>query len=166
MKQAAGVYFARVENEQIKRFVCSFCEKHQITGQISFDFIVNSHDVYLIECNPRATSGMHLLEDENLSLCFKGKVACIEEPKSSKNKMISLLMFFIALPRALLSFKVGEWWQDVKNAQDLISTNDDKVFFLYQCLSVAELVLIAGKHKRSIREASTMDIEWNGQNLG
>ena len=165
LKQAAGIYFDPVENISISNFIQKFCQKYQITGQISFDFIVNKQGTYLIECNPRATSGLHLLNNKNLSLCFIGKNQFQNDTKISEAKMVRLAMLLLALPKALISLQFKSWWADFNFAKDVISSNKDKRFLLYPFLSLAELVFIAIKEKVSLRAASTMDIEWDGEDI-
>jgi glutathione synthase/RimK-type ligase-like ATP-grasp enzyme len=54
------VYFQSIEHQRIREFMEAIARAYNITGQIAFDFIDTPEALYTIECNPRATSGIHL----------------------------------------------------------------------------------------------------------
>ena len=63
-KNWASTYFESFENDSILNFVRNFAKKFDFDWQISFDFIITSDNkIYLIECNPRTTSWLHLLKN-------------------------------------------------------------------------------------------------------
>lgn len=51
-----------IQNNEMETFVFNFVKAIGYTGQISFDFIKTKERLYVIECNPRATSGVHLFD--------------------------------------------------------------------------------------------------------
>lgn len=58
---ASSYYFENVADPILQKFAQDVCRKHHIHGQISFDIIkTGDHQYYLLECNPRATSAVHL----------------------------------------------------------------------------------------------------------
>ncbi|MDF2724117.1 MAG: hypothetical protein K0Q59_3792, partial [Paenibacillus sp.] len=57
----ATVYWQPIEHEAALRWVRKLVQAIRFTGQIAFDFIEEEDDaLYALECNPRATSGIHL----------------------------------------------------------------------------------------------------------
>jgi len=54
------VFFESVEHLAIKHFMETIAATYNITGQLAFDFIETPQGLYSLECNPRATSGIHL----------------------------------------------------------------------------------------------------------
>ena len=62
---AFQVNYAMVEHPGIKAWVRSFVHELGLTGQVSFDFIVDEHDgqVRAIECNPRTHSAITMFYD-------------------------------------------------------------------------------------------------------
>lgn len=54
------VFFQSVDNPRVRYFMEVLARTFNITGQIAFDFIETPEVLYSIECNPRATSGIHL----------------------------------------------------------------------------------------------------------
>lgn len=62
--KGAGIYFVPVENGAAKAFVTRFAAGTGWTGQLSFDLIRRPDGTVLpLECNPRATSGLHFFQN-------------------------------------------------------------------------------------------------------
>ncbi len=64
-----GVAFERLENEQkIENWISEFVEKANHSGFISFDMMEDENETpHAIECNPRATSGIHFVARESIT---------------------------------------------------------------------------------------------------
>ncbi|WP_024612097.1 ATP-grasp domain-containing protein [Pseudoalteromonas sp. TB64] len=166
VKMGAGIYFTPVINKKISVAIKAFCKKNNITGQISFDVIENAQNIYLLECNPRATSGLHLLSTSSLSSAFLGQrhtPTCENEFKTPK--MITLAMLLIGLPIALKNAQFKQWKSDYQAATDVISVKNDRSFILFSLLSLFEIITISIKTLTSLRAASTFDIEWDGEDF-
>jgi len=56
------VFFKSIEHPKAKLFMETFARAYNITGQLAFDFIETPEKLMVIECNPRATSGIHLFK--------------------------------------------------------------------------------------------------------
>jgi hypothetical protein len=60
---SVAVAFERIEQASAQRFIDRFVEATRWSGFIAFDFVVDRDGVAVaIECNPRATSGLHFLD--------------------------------------------------------------------------------------------------------
>ncbi|HHI9453947.1 TPA: ATP-grasp domain-containing protein [Legionella anisa] len=62
--RSTGIYFEPAEIKPISEFIKIFCKRFEFSGQIAFDFILANDKAYVLECNPRVTSGFHLLTDK------------------------------------------------------------------------------------------------------
>lgn len=164
IKKAAGIFFKPIIDEALTDFVRKFVEKHNYTGQIGFDFIRQDEQLYVIECNPRATSGLHLASENDIAAALMGKACFIDIPLV-KPAMVGLAMSTLVLPKALISMNPKQSWQDFRQARDVIHEKHDKGFGLFTLLSLYELILISIRQKISFRAASTRDIEWDGEAL-
>lgn len=68
MSGSVAVAFERVDVPAIDAWIARFVGETGWSGFISFDFIVDAAGVpYAIECNPRATSGVHFWEPEDIA---------------------------------------------------------------------------------------------------
>ncbi|MEY9094118.1 ATP-dependent carboxylate-amine ligase [Paenibacillus sp. RC84] len=69
--QASGYYFKPVHREKIDRFAAELVRKLDFTGHVAFDYIEDKDGtLHVLECNPRATSGLHLADTAGLMKPF------------------------------------------------------------------------------------------------
>jgi predicted ATP-grasp superfamily ATP-dependent carboligase len=166
--QGAAVAFEHVEHAAIFNWVRTFVGKNQITGQIAFDFIDGDDGMlYALECNPRATSGVHLLAShpQFVEAFFNPQMDCIT-PVGQNRHMLSTAMLVYALPAAIRSGHFKEWLSIFFSSNDVILDYKDPLPFLLQFRSILSYLKIAREQGISALQASTFDIEWNGENLG
>lgn len=161
--QGASVYFEPTHNPRIDSFVARYVEHHQWTGQLAFDFRNDEHGTPLaIECNPRATSGIHLWEpNAALGAALLGQPATLSPVTSTP--MVGLAMLAMALPNALQKRRTRAWLRDWKRGTDVVGQAGDRGPTVLQGLSLVELGLKALVARQGVLATSTADIEWNGQ---
>lgn len=156
---AAGIYFEPVEIEQLTDFMNIFCEKHQFSGQIAFDFILREGKAYALECNPRVTSGFHFISEQIdwLSL-LQGQVQTYSLP--SKPYMLGLAMklhgfgYFCRNPKRFMS--------DYSRAHDVLKNNAYPWLGIKSLLTLANIMGRMFNERKNFHNASTDDIEYNG----
>jgi hypothetical protein len=163
--QGATIAFQHVEHPAIFHWVQTFVERHQVTGQMSFDFIQSpAGEVYALECNPRATSGAHLLAShpQFAESFFNADMGCIT-PLENNSQMLASAMLAYALPAALRKNELRSWAQTFFSSDDVILDAKDPLPFLLQFRSLLFYLKLAREKGISPLEASTFDIEWNGE---
>jgi hypothetical protein len=143
--KGAGIYFEPRSDAVIEQFVIDFCKQTQWTGQVGFDFIVSKEGHAVLECNPRATSGVHLLSDVNMP------------------KQVGLAMFLFARPRSMATLKM--MCKDWCAAHDVITALGDRLPLLGQILAMIEVAWRSLRSRQNLLVATSCDIEWNGQDL-
>ncbi len=160
----AAVAFAALDHPASRAWVEAFVRAERFTGQIAFDFIETPDGrLFAIECNPRATSGVHLFADDPAFLpAFLGEGPGLLQPRRGRASMYALLMA-AQLPRSLGSWRrLRRWAAAFFGRRDVFFRADDPWPFLGQFAAFASL---RGRSRRfgvSLAEASTLDIEWNG----
>ncbi len=164
IKNSASIYFSKETNSTLEKFVRNFVKKHEFSGQISFDFMKNDNGISLIECNPRATSGIHLFNKQNIGDAILG-LKTITTDTESKAAMSAAAMILNALPQAIIKRQTLEWLRDYRHARDIIFDKKDPFLFFSQYLSIAEILLLAIRNQSSIRDATTYGINWDGEIL-
>lgn len=160
--QAAGICFTARENAALLRFVERLAGHLKFTGQIGFDFIVCAETgrAFVLECNPRATSGVHLLGEEfDFVGALQGETVAAGRPRA---KMLGAAMLSTGFGQALRTARVGSWWRDFVEAEDVVFARDDRLPAWGQVASVAELGVLGLRRRMGLLAASTADIEWNG----
>lgn len=160
----AGINFINFEDSFCKDFIANFVATFNIEGQISFDFIKsNNGKIFLLECNPRSTSGVHFLGMyTNLMKIFLN-----EETSDALTCKRGLKIFLPMLLQGLKHVKsfreLFEWMKVNLFFKDVIFSFRDIKPFLFQILVMLELIKVAFENKLKITQASTYDIEWNGE---
>lgn len=163
VERGASVCFEPVELPVVHQFVETFVEATKWTGQVSFDFIVqNDGTVLPLECNPRATSGVHFYENaETFAHALLTGGAEIKPDISSLQGVRLAIWVYGALGLGRRhDFK--SFWRAVTSAKDILKTQDDPIGFVPQMRSMWEVVTVAYREKLSLQQASTYDLEWDG----
>ena len=145
----AGCAFVPMWNEKAEGHIREMAGRLHFTGSIAFDWILEKDGpLRVIECNPRLTSGIHLL-DESVSLTdLLDRCGTIPPPMRAAQLFIPTL--FSSLRFAGTS-------------PDVISARDDRLPGLTQSLSYAEFALVALRQRIPLTAATTHDIEFNGR---
>ena len=140
-------------------------QQYAYTGQIGFDFIVDQDGrLFVLECNPRATSGLHLLNNEPLADAFLESNGPLLRPTSSKPAMLAAIMMLYLLPVV----RSGPPWTLYRNmwrARDIIFNWNDLLPVLAAPITLAEVFVTACRTGKPMTTAATFDIEWNGEPL-
>jgi glutathione synthase/RimK-type ligase-like ATP-grasp enzyme len=177
--KGSGIYFEVTYPLEILEFIKQFAQTTQYTGQVGFDFIESTDGkFYVLECNPRATSGVHLfnnqpealtklfVQDPSLTLPLPGEgtktpPGAAFHP-SNKPRMSSMAMILFAM------IKQGwkkQFWKDYSSAEDVISHAGEYKPHYAQLLCLAEMCTRALGRRKGLLAAVTSDIEWDGQSI-
>jgi predicted ATP-grasp superfamily ATP-dependent carboligase len=165
--QGATVYFESAIVPEIDDIVFKIAKVLNYTGQLAFDFIRSDRDgcYYPIECNPRPTSGVHLFSaKENLPLAFKQNIRLNNMIRSGSTNtgVVSMAMILYCLPKIKTVKGGADFIKKMLFSKDVIFQVKDLKPFFIQFKALSHLVSEARKDKTTILEASTKDIEWNG----
>ncbi|MCO6506051.1 MAG: ATP-grasp domain-containing protein [Snodgrassella sp.] len=172
--QGAGIYFAPVQQIKIRQFVEHFAAQTHYHGQVGFDFIEDSAGrIYVLECNPRATSGIHFLEQLSQTVqtaiahavmqADAGLPATQLEMDLLQPAMHNLVMLFT--PQTWRFFTQKTFWHDYHRARDAVWQRQDMLPYLIQLIPTAEIVFRAMSLHIDFLAATTVDIEWDGAPL-
>ena len=168
--QGSGIYFEPVQSDVIRQFVETFVRQTQFTGQIGFDLIeTDQADLFAIEANPRATSGVHLFgKTDALIKAIVGDAmfGCAEQlvvPTDFRPVMVEFAMPLWGFIDALRRRSVRHYFPDLCSARFATFSLSDVLPTLALPLSLMELGAMAMRRRCSLVRASTVDIEWNGQ---
>ena len=131
-------------------WVRTFVEKTGFHGQIAFDFILQGDKAMAIECNPRATSGIHLLgQHPNILGALLGGETL--QPSKIEARQLRLAALLYA----------GAWSQ--WRVPDIVHSWSDPLPSGFQVVSLAELYWLSHHAKVSFTEASTLGIAYDGE---
>jgi len=150
--KGAGIFFEPVNNELVVDLVKKFGAAIHYHGQLCFDVIIDANQQpYFIECNPRGTSGAHLLHRQ-LADAFLNPAFV-----QGENQQEFSIKYAMAILHPLSFFK-----KRILKSKDTIYYKKDKKPFYLQALSLLEIAYLKWKNQCTWLEATTSDIEWNG----
>ena len=160
----ATILFKHIEHPPVQLWVEKLVRELDWTGQIAFDFIERGNgEVVALECNPRATSGVHVFSgDPRFAACFLSAGAGRATPRQRKPAMLLTGMLIYGLPAALRSRRLAEWVRAILGGRDVVFRSDDPLPFLLQIRGILLFTILGLKRRISPLAASTFDIEWNG----
>jgi predicted ATP-grasp superfamily ATP-dependent carboligase len=163
--QGAPAAFQYADHPAAFEWVQAFVGAAQFTGQISFDFIENAQGaVTALECNPRAASGVHLLASHpRFAEAFFNPALPLLTPDGPNPSMLSTAMLAYALPDSLRTHTFRLWLAAFTRSRDTLFDLRDPLPALLQGRGIFHYLSLARRHGLSPLEASTFDIEWNGE---
>lgn len=165
--KGSGIYFVPRPHQPVEEFTQTLVAQLGFTGQLGLDLIEDSQGrVWILEGNPRATSGVHLFRgDVGLAAAILNQECEIARPKSDRPVALYFAMpiwgLNSAYQRGLLSNFASDWWQ----ATDPVFQWRDPGPTFGILPALAELMWISLRERRTLSQASTLDIEWNGEKL-
>lgn len=168
--RGASIHFAAEAQPALADWVARFVRHARFTGQIAFDFMAEPGGaIYPLECNPRATSGIHLFRPADglaeallapARLVASGAVAT---PAPGAGAMLSPAMLTYGLAQAVRERRMREWLRAFAGSRDAVYRRGDAGPAAEQLRLFAWLRRTARGRGVTLQEASTIDIEWNGE---
>ena len=163
--KGSGTYFSPVVKPTIDGFVKDFCRSYQIHGQIGFDFLEDSSGkTYVIEANPRATSGIHLNTPLPQQILETSKFQTPD--RQSQPLMIAHATALSLINPSSNRVRWQGFWKDFSSAEDVVFSWKDLKPSIAQYICLFEILWRAILRRQNPRAAATIDIEWNGDSIG
>lgn len=170
VRDGAGIYFEPAHDAAIATAVATLVEALDWTGEIAFDFRRDAAGQWkAIECNPRATSGVHLVPPRDLVAAIVGaaddSAASAPGPIAGMRDgaaMIAAAMRSFGLGTALRRRALGRFLRDYRRARDVASIPGDRGPGLAQVLVLGEGMARAVRRGVGLTRAVSYDLEWNG----
>jgi hypothetical protein len=158
-KNGASVYFEAVNMTDLENMARAFIKEVGFTGQISFDVIASEHQIVAIECNPRGTSGAHLLaqQPQMFSDSLLGGHP-YRQPDQMTPVMLALPLLF-SHPSILIPANRHAY----SAAYDAMTKAGVPLWV--QFLGLAEMLRTSLSKSVGLLQATTADIEWNGEEV-
>lgn len=159
----AAVCFTPVQHAQIAQFTRTFVAATGWTGQLSFDVMVQDDGRVLpVECNPRATSGVHFFGPGSgfaTALLGGGTTA---RPDISRPQGVRLAVWLYGAAGLGRHHSLSDWVTALRHTEDILNVPGDPIGLGAQLRSLTEFSRIARREKLSLQQASTFDLEWDG----
>lgn len=162
--RGAAVAFAPVADPTVRAFVRRYVEGTGWEGQIAFDLMrLPDGRVLPLECNPRATSGVHFF---NEPCAFRDTLVADGPevfPDVTRPQGVRLALRLYGLPMLLQRGGPARYAHALAQTEDVLATPTDPAPGRAQWGALAEFAGIALRQRIGLQAATTHDIEWNGQ---
>lgn len=160
VNHGSGVQFAAIDGAPTLALVRRLGAALGYTGQLALDLLQADDGLYLLECNPRATSGVHLLPAAALigGLTHPAQSTYVAPPGRCRQLAIPLVSSALTEPHRWPALLWSLW-----RAGDVIIERDDPLPGLVQLRMALHMVRLGVQQRRSLTAATTYDIEWNGE---
>ncbi len=159
---AVAINLERIEQPEVVAWAERFIAESGHHGFIGFDFVLDAEGrPCAVECNPRATSGLHFLETESLGHCLADPE--MHQPPSFRAAR-HLQLFYSCLTAAQAA--VFRRDDPLGKLQRLITTPDvtwrwrDPLPFLLMTPASAQIISKAILSRKTLGQAAVEDIDW------
>ncbi len=158
---SVAVAFERAESPAIADWMATFIAAETLTGFVAFDFIVDdSGAAHAIECNPRATSGLHFIDDAGIAPMIAGDA---DEGRMRSNQ--HLQEFWSNWTHFLSVLRQPEerrhTWRAIRRSRDVTWSRRDPWVFLLATFSTWPIIGRAIRRRETFAEVLALDIEWH-----
>ena len=160
VNHGSGVQFVAIDAAPTLALVRRLGAALGYTGQLALDLLETAEGLYLLECNPRATSGVHLLPADRLidGLTRADQPTYVAPPGRCRQ---------LAIPFVISALRQPQHWpallRALQNEGDVIIERDDPRPGLVQLRMALHVIRLGVQQRRSLTAATTYDIEWNGE---
>ena len=154
------IYFENRNDELVFGWVNQYFKDSSHTGFFAFDLILKDNLLYAIECNPRCTSGVHLVTHLNeFSHLFINKRT--DRVKVLEDKYMLEIPMILSVFSYITSF--SKWYNDFRSAKDVIRDRADLLPFIFQAYTFIYFLFVSLVKQVSFEKATTIDIEYSGE---
>jgi hypothetical protein len=162
----ASISFDPVEAplaETIRDIAGRLADAHHLTGQFACDLIVDQADQpWLLECNPRATSGVHLLaRDGLLAAAMLGDSDRLLVPAGGSFHLLPALLSY-GLGQAVRRGRLAQWRAQLRAGSDVAGQKGDRRPMIGAVIDGLGYMIAGAIAGIGATAATTADIEWNG----
>lgn len=173
----ATMVFESVKHAIIEDWVKSLVRIKKLTGQYAFDFIEGKDSVYVLECNPRSSNGIHLFAEQP-ELCdrflegssFTSQPTLVPLSNQSSRQIAAAMVFINYFSLSAGPGKTpGKFWNELRKwiviflkSKDVVFDLTDPIPFFMQFILAAIFTVRGFVNGVNAVQSTTLDIEWNG----
>lgn len=160
----SGILVEPIHFQVVEDYVAAFVKSHCFTGQIGFDLMRDDAGrFWVLEANPRATTGAQIFANcDPLADVLMNRTNQLLRSTTTRPVMIEFAMPFWGLWDAIRNGRCRHYIPDVIRSRSTTLSWRDPWPTLALLPALIELGAIALKEGRTLQQASTFDIEWNG----
>ena len=163
MDGSVAVCFEEVADaDPVHDWVAAFAARSQHSGFLSFDFIIEDGVPCAIECNPRATSGIHFVASADLAPAILGDTRAVTHSPVRRRLTESYSCFTAVLKSLFSGDAFGTRLASLRAARDITWAPEDPWPFLLMMVNTWPIIARSMRHRETFAVAAVRDIEWLG----
>ncbi len=140
----------------------SFAAARSHTGFLAFDFIIDeSGTAYAIECNPRATSGIHFVKPAALAAHLMGERYTGDPTRADRLLTESWSCYTACLSKVRRPAAFRDAISLLREARDVTWSRSDPLPFLLMPVNTFRIIRDALLSGSTFAEVAVRDVEWN-----
>jgi predicted ATP-grasp superfamily ATP-dependent carboligase len=160
-EHSTAIAFESVDGSEALKIAEAIAGDLGYTGQMSLDFVDDGGTLYMIECNPRATDGLLLVDANDLAEGLISDERELTMVPPGEEVQLSMAVFGQMFDEGL-----GEWprsIQDLAHIRDANKGWHDHMPTLYNFLAFVHHAKLEMKERTALFVAMAGDISWDGQ---
>ena len=131
------------------------------SGQLSFDFVDNDGSLYAIECNPRPTNGVILMEADEFSAALTGATSTPYVVEPGVERQVTVAVIADAFTEPLKHFKKS--LHDIVKVKDVGAGWHDSLAMMWSPATLIHGAKLSHGSRKELLAALGDDIVWNGE---
>ncbi len=159
-----GVVFQSIRDPRIEAWIEKFVRKSNYHGFLSFDFQRTADgEIFALECNPRITSGIHLVNPDVLAQAILNPLRPLPK-KASRSRAKIVLGVMSALPDLMSSPRLA--WRTLREcirARDVMFAWSDLWPLLFQIKCYLYFFKTCRRERFPLSSCAMDGIEWNDE---
>lgn len=160
-EHSTGISFLGVDGTPTLDVVRRFAEPMAYTGQLSFDFVDQDGELFVIECNPRSTDGVLLMTAEHLAAGLTDPAAptSMVEPGTEVQLDFAVIAELFKEPLRRLPSSL----HDALRVPDAGHGWHDHMPMLWSVATLVHGARMSHHERVAVLEAMADDVVWNGE---
>jgi predicted ATP-grasp superfamily ATP-dependent carboligase len=167
MSGSVAVCFERVlpsdpHHAPVAQWVQQFVQASGFSGFISFDLVVDAQgQAHGIECNPRATSGLHFVNARDLATAVADPASTAPIAFRNQHLMQQFYPCLTEVQKSMLGS--GPFQQNLRRflqARDVTWSVSDPLPFLTMPLTASQIIWLSMRAGTTFGEVATLDVGW------
>jgi glutathione synthase/RimK-type ligase-like ATP-grasp enzyme len=160
-EHSTAIQFMSVDGTETREVAERIASDLGYTGQMSLDFVDSDGELFLIECNPRATDGVLLVADRDLAegILESDRTPTMVEP--GQEIQLDLAVFGQMFSEGL--DEIPRSIRDLARVRDADKGWHDHMPTLYSFLAFAHHAKLKLETRKALFVAMAQDISWDGE---
>ena len=160
---SVAVAFDRIDHPAIEAWVETFARASNWSGFLSFDFVVDDTGTpYGIECNPRATSGIHFFVQSDLGAAMMNPHAVRHIGLRPERRLQQFWACLTEAQKQPLGRALMRSLGQLFSTPDVTWRRDDPWPLLGMPYTAWPIIAAANREGVSFGEVATRDLDWRG----